>query len=330
MKTCFITLLVLGVGGCLSRAATDPGGATPTGLAMSSFPIGTYTRCAQGTHNPSGNNFVNVSGFQQDAVLTLSQSGTTVTSTYVDQNGLTQSVNFSTMTGTAATVAQRGQVIPGFSSLCVVGPGRESRYPASMTVNSGVLNYNAGTVFVTLTGRLQSDAGECGRLSQPGASFWLLCEDRQEGAPPAVDAGPPPAMQLPVGEFKCSTQIETYALVNGINRYVAGGASGVLTLAQDGAKLTVQYAGDSSLAGTLRLVASSATTANAEPGQTLSAPCMVPARTGLPSATPEPLPVAAGSLTFIDSTLFLSFAGTTAAGSSCPGARVAGTVICAR
>jgi hypothetical protein len=65
-------------------------------------------------------------------------------------------------------------------------------------------------------------------------------------------------------------------------------------------------------------------TANAEAGQILMAPCMVPTGTH----PPEPLPIAAGALAIIDSTLFLSFAGTMAASSSCPGAQVAGSVIC--
>lgn len=113
MKRCFITLLALGVTGCLSGALSDPSGTPPTDLGATSFPIGTYTNCAQGVHNPSGNVFLNVAGFESGGVLTLAQSGTTVMSTYVEQNGGAQSVSFSTTTGTSATVAQKGQVIPG-------------------------------------------------------------------------------------------------------------------------------------------------------------------------------------------------------------------------
>jgi hypothetical protein len=49
---------------------------------------------------------------------------------------------------------------------------------------------------------------------------------------------------------------------------------------------------------------------------------------GRPSRTAEMLPIAAGSLTMIDSTLFLSFAGAMADSSSRPGAQVAGSEIC--
>src|SRR5260370_10058140 len=106
MKTCFVTLLTLVVTGWQHAGAAG-------------FPIGTYTSCAQGAHNPSGNEFLKVAGFQDGARLTLAQSGTTVTSTYVNQDGLTQSLSFSTTTDTLATIARTGQVIPGFTSLCV-------------------------------------------------------------------------------------------------------------------------------------------------------------------------------------------------------------------
>src|SRR4051794_21731116 len=96
------------------------------------FPAGTYKRCAQGIHNPSGNEFLNDAGFQDGARLTLAQSGTTVTTTYVDQNGVTQSLSFSATTDTVATITQKDQVIPGFTSLCVAGPGKETRQQASL------------------------------------------------------------------------------------------------------------------------------------------------------------------------------------------------------
>src|SRR5262249_20783916 len=98
MKACLITLLALAVAGC--RPTSLPERRVPPGTI--DFPIGTYSNCAQGVRNPTGNLFVNVAGFQSGAVLTLAQSGTTVQSTYVDQNGATQSVNFSTTTGTSA------------------------------------------------------------------------------------------------------------------------------------------------------------------------------------------------------------------------------------
>ena len=317
VRTCFLSLIASGVMSCQSRPLLD-------------FPIGTFTSCAQGAHNPSGNAFMNAAGFQVGARLTLTQSGATVTSQYVDQNGLTQSLSFSKQTPTLATIGRKGQVIPGFSSLCVVGPGNTTRYPASMTVTAGALTYNSGTVFLTLTGDLRSNAGACGTLSQSNASFWLACEDRQGGSVRSVDAAKAPAAQLPAGQYSCSTQVETLGHMDGQNQYVTGGATGTLTLTKDGAKVITQYSGDAALTGTLRFTATTPTTASAEAGQNLMAPCTIPKGTGQLGQKPELAPIAAGSLTMIDSTLFLSFAGTMAERSSCPGAQVAGSLICSR
>lgn len=316
-KTWFITLLAL------AASAFQSG-------IVSRFPTGRYVSCAEGAHNPSGNNFLNTSGFRDGAVLTVAQSGTTVTASYVDDSRLSQSLSFSPTNGTTATLARKRQVISGFTSLCVQGPGNEKRNSASMTVGNGILTYDAGSMFLALTGDLHSDGGACGALSQQRASFWIVCHDREGGAVPAIDVARSPATHISGGEYSCATQLDSFASIGGRNHYVAGGATGTLAVNVDGANVTGRYSGDRSLAGTLRFRASTATTAIAERGQTLMAPCMIPDGTGVSSQTPEPIPIATGALTLTDSTLFLSFAGATAAGSSCPGAKVAGTLICAR
>src|SRR6185295_1707776 len=112
MKVCLVTIVslgaALGVDGCTSEPSRPVDG----------FPVGMYTRCAQGVYNPSGNAFVNAAGFESSAMLTLAQSETDVVSMYVDQNGTTQSLGFSATSSTSATLAGNGQVIPGFTSLC--------------------------------------------------------------------------------------------------------------------------------------------------------------------------------------------------------------------
>jgi hypothetical protein len=335
VKTCFgtglafVTLLVF-ITGCQSRALSDPNDPPPDEIGAAGFPVGKYTRCAQGEHNPSGNQFLNDAGFQDEARLTVTQSGTNVALTYVDQNGLTKSLTLAMKTQTLATIIQKGQVIPGFKSLCVLGPGKEGPYPATMTVTAGALTYDRGAAFLTVTGDLRSSAGECGALSQSQASFWLACEDRQGGAVPSVNTRAARVAQLPAGHYSCSTQVETLREVNGRKQYVAGGATGRLTLTKAGARVTAAYSGDPSLAGTLRFTATTLTTANAEAGQTLMAPCMTTAGTDRGPRTPQVVHIAAGSLSMIDSTLFLSFTGTMGDSSFCPGARVAGSLICSK
>jgi hypothetical protein len=283
----------------------------------------TYTHCASGLYNPDGNVFLNSAGFQDGAVLTLARGGTSLTATWVDQNGLTSAFDFSAAAG---TLGRMGDEMSGFSALCVMGPGNETFHPARMTVDAGVLTEDGSAVFVTLTGRLVADAGACGMPSAP-ASAWIVCRDRSEGAlPPAGDGGA--ASWLAAGRYSCHSQVESYQLAGGIGQYVGSGGSGALTLTREGAGLTADYAGDTSLAGTLRLQPTTAVTARAGGGQTLTTPCTVPI--GMAGGPPDTLPVAAASLSAAGSSLFLSFTGTMGATTACSGAQVAGSIICAR
>jgi hypothetical protein len=324
MKTLFIPLAVF-IASCSSSALPRES----TDLGMIAFPLGTYTSCAQATLNPNENVFLDVGGFQSGAAaLTLTQSGTTLTSTYVDQNGLAQSLRFSATSSSSATLAAPAQLVPGAAGICVTGPGSEHHYPALMNVTAGALTYDAGAAFITLSGELHADGGTCGALASP-ASFWILCEARQGGAVPVSMAAAPPVPQLAAGPHSCTAELGFHGSVNGTDEYATGGGSGTLTLTQKGAELNAQYSGDASLTGALRFTATTATTANAEAGQTLETPCLLPISSG-PSPSPEALPIAAGSLAVVGSTLFLSFSGAMPAGSSCPGAHVAGSVICSQ
>jgi hypothetical protein len=327
-KNSFAILLAMQVAGCQAGTLTEPASAQSRDLGAARFPGGTYKTCAQGEHNPDGNIFLNTAGFESDAVLTLSQTGAAVKATYVDQNGSSQSLNFTAVTAESAALAQPAQVSTGLSGLCVKGPRSSAPYPATMSATAGAMTYNNGTVFVTLTGGLVSEAGECGRLSQPDAAFWLVCAERVGG--PLRAGGPPPlpAAPLPAGKYSCRSQVESSAQVNGIRNVAGGGGTGTLTLVQDAAKVSAAYAGDSYLVGTLRFGLTTSTTAGAEAGQTLQTPCTIPMGGGIPSLTPRPLPVAAGSLSLVGSKLFVSFTGTM--GSSCVDAQVAGTLICSR
>jgi hypothetical protein len=327
-KNAFAILLAVQVAGCQARALVEAAGAQSRDPGAARFPSGTYTTCAQGEHNPDGNIFLNTAGFESGTVLTLSQSGTTVNATYVDQNGSSQSLRFTTRSATSASLAEPAQVRAGLLTLCVRKPGAAAPYPATMSVTAGAMTYNADTVFVTLTGSLVSEAGECGRLSQPDATFWLACDGRAAGRLAAGDAAAPPATQLPVGRYSCNSQIESYAPFNGIRNVAGGGATGTLTLAQDTAKASATYAGDSYLVGTLRFGLTTSTTAGAEAGQTLLTRCTIPMGRDIPSPTLQPLSIAAGSFTLVGSKLFVSFIGTL--GSSCADAQVAGTLICSK
>src|SRR5262245_58077373 len=102
----FLILLAVWVADCQAQTLTELAARSSSGLQVARFPSGTYTTCARGEHNPDGNIFLNTAGFESGAALTLSQSGATVKATYVDQNGLSQSMNFTILTATSAALAQ--------------------------------------------------------------------------------------------------------------------------------------------------------------------------------------------------------------------------------
>jgi len=99
------------------------------------------------------------------------------------------------------------------------------------------------------------------------------------------------------------------------------GGTGTLVVTQDDARVSGAYTGDASLGGTLRFALTSSTTARVETGQALQTACTIPMGRGIPSPTPQPLPVTAGLLTLVGAKLFVS---------SCANARVAGTLICSK
>jgi len=322
----FLSLASLASLGCSSVVSTSPSDA---------FPVGTYTRCAEGARAVSPGWSESGAGFlSDDAVLTVERSGSTLTATYVDENGKTSTFDFARTTSTSATLTSTGETVSGFSGSCTEGPGDSWLYPALMSTTAGALTYDEGTVFVALEGTiLPGGMGSCGGGPAPG-SFWLVCDDLQGGAPsPEPAPAPPPATQLSPGPYPCASLIAMYDAVGATTDDAVSGGEGTLALTQTGAEVTVAYSGDPSVAGTLHLTSTTSTTAIAAADQTLTAPCTVPFSTVTgagPSPTPVTLPISAGSLALVGSTLFVSFAGTMDASSSCPGALMAASLICSK
>ncbi len=173
---------------------------------------------------------------------------------------------------------------------------------------------------------MRGDGGPCGTTSSPG-SLWFLCEDDLDGAPSPATTAPPSIAQLPVGEYACASEVTMFDPGEGIGYGAI--ADGTLTLTQTGPEVTAEYSGDAFVAGTLYLLATTATTASVEASQSLSASCTVPTSPGTASSL-MPAPITAGSLAVAGSTLFLSFEGTMDTSSSCPGAWLAGSLICSK
>jgi hypothetical protein len=332
----FVTaLLALGGGaGCGSRiASVPPGSDAGGGSTANTFPVGTYTNCAQGSHTQSGP-FLNVAGFESGAALTLTQNGTTVTAAYVDENGAQSTFDFSAATSTYASLASPTQSGAVSAGQCVHGPGNVGNYPAKLTANEGTLTYEANTAFVTLVGTLEADAGSCGPLSAPG-TFWIACGGGPDAPPPPPSNGGTGVgfPQLPLGSYACVSQVEAHDGAQTNGAYVSsGGESGTLTLSQSGPQVSAEYDGDKAIAGTVLLSATTSDSAIAHTGQSMNTPCLVPIDPsgGLPPPTPAPLSVGAASLGVFDSTLLMPFYGTMGDGATCSGAQMAGSLICTK
>lgn len=312
-----------GAGGAAGAAAAGDAGA---GAGATRFPTGTYTTCAEGLYD----NILNAAGFEDGATLDVAQDGGALTATYVDQSGATSTLGFTLTSSTSATLAGTAQITAGFSVQCVHGPGNVGTYPAVMDATAGALTVAGGTMFLTVTGTVHGDAGSCGPQSAP-ATFWVVGADGPAAEPSADTTTPPPATALP-GVYTCNSQVETRYESDGTKQFVAGGGQGgTLEVAQDGATLTANYAGDTGIAGTLRFDPATETTAiaTAAAHQNATTPCEVPIGAGsAPPQTSGTLSVAAASITAVGPTLFLSFAGAMDASSACTGAQKAGSVIC--
>jgi hypothetical protein len=307
---------ILAVAGCGSGAGSDH--TTP----VPQFPVGTYSTCASGEAGQDSKWFANASGFEPGATLTVSQSGSTVTAKYLDFNHVTTTFDFEVTAPTSARLATGGVTFTNLAGMCVQGPGDFTSHPATLTANVGTLFYASGTALLSVTGTEAGNLGSCGEQSEPKA-LWVVCGDGPT-APPS-DATASTGASFPVGTYACVSDMEAYQG----GEIVGTGAQGKLTLTQTGSVVTAKYSGDTSLEGTLNLDVASDTSATAAAGQSMATPCTVPLAAGQ-NQTAEPMPVTAASLLVDGSTLLLSFAGTMGAGTSCAGAREAGTLYCSK
>jgi hypothetical protein len=310
--TLALSPFVLAVAGCGSGAGTDRTSPVPQ------FPVGTYSTCASGFAGPTGNVFPNPTGFEAGATLTVTQSGSTVTATYVDFNHVSTSFDFEVTAPTSGRLAAGGQTVKTLIGQCVLGPRQFASFPTTLTANVGTLTYASGTALLSVEGTV-AGKGACGEHSEPSKTFWVVCGDGPT-APPSETTAPTGA-SLPVGTYSCQSQVE--AEQN--NEFSASGDHGTLTLTQTGSVVTAKYSGDWALEGTLDLDVTSDTSATAASGQSMATPC--PAG---PYQSPEPMPVTAASLVVDGSALLLSFAGTMGASAPCAGALEAGTLYCSK
>jgi hypothetical protein len=139
---------------------TDDAGAQANDAATgeSTFPLGVYGNCVQTVNQGASSASLPTGG-----TVALSSSGSTLVAMLSDYS---VSIDFAPTSGTTATLAPN-QSVPGPWASCgggvspsggIADPGPG---PGDFEPNSGVLNYDANTLFVSLVGNIVPQADDC-------------------------------------------------------------------------------------------------------------------------------------------------------------------------
>jgi hypothetical protein len=284
----------------------------------------TYSHCIEGLLDSTFSNIVlSYSGPQQGDVVSVTQRGASVVVETVDQNHVQRSFDFEPSSPASARLAPSGQSAPGFTTLCVTGPGQFGGVRAEFAASAGTVAYDEHALFLSLTGVVRDvETSACGVQSAP-ADFWISCDESSE-APPASRDGE--LTRVRDGTYECRSQVSTHAhLDDGSDQLVASGGSGDLVISRRGAEVSATYTGDATFSGALRFVAIADDTATGGADQRVEAVCDVP----ITSAPPQPLAgmsVRATALEVAGDTVFVSVLGTMSR--DCLGADKAVELVC--
>jgi hypothetical protein len=277
---------------------------------------GTYDRCVTAGGDTLGSD--------PSAALTIAGSGGDARATYADANG-TVAFDVAAFAAEAGRLAAPATVTDYGFAQCAVGgdgsglPPDPASYPTAFTSTAGTLVTTAGTAFLAATGTETGSFGSCS--TDAAATYWLSCSGGPD-VPPTAEAGAPPA--FPTGTYACTSGITLDG--SAVSENLAG--SGTLTLVASGDGISATYGSDTFLSGAAAFDATSATTAVAVAGQTLSAYCSALTPQAQPVA--QPFAVTAGALIVDGATLFLAFVGAGSATSSCPVTSFTGALVCTR
>ncbi len=277
-------------------------------------------------------------GFDPNGTLTLTPQGSALSVAYDDEYGAHDTFLFDPTTGTTAALAPGGAVADGYNAICVLGLGESAGVPATLSATTGTLDDVSGTLFLTLGGTAAgSQAGVCSVGPLPG-NAWFICGGGGPSTLPGAGAPAPPdtgGPELLAGTYSCSSQLMTYAMMDGVDAIGGAGASGTLTVTQSGSAVTAAYTGDTFLSGAVDFSLVSSTSAHVVQGQTLQTTCEVSFAMGPPPPDPPAtLSLAAGSMVLEGQTLLLMYSGTMTSTPSlptlCPGALKMGTLLCTK
>ncbi len=287
---------------CSSNTASA--GTTSTGL--NGFPLGAYDSCFSNTflEAPGGGG-----GGGHGGAIVLTQDGSALGVTFGGDGG--DSFEFTQTADNSATLPA-GQGLAGVKLVC----GELEGAPTVVKLASGSLTYNAGTLFLSVSGTAEpADAGQ--DCTNPGgqATFVVTCSNdvvADGGASGAYSGTGMPGSEF-VGVYECSSAGNQFR--PGLDSL--SGGSGTLAITRKGNLLTAAYADDPFVTGSLNFVA---TTNNAAVPATANETMQVACSGGPVSA----VPVSSSTLTTDGSSVVLSFAGI-----GCGGSEMRVSLLCA-
>jgi hypothetical protein len=268
-------------------------------------------------------------GFIAADAIGLQQHGDVVTATFIGQNGSTQA-QFDATTSTAATlndsstpalagslVYSSGALFASFSGMAPSGSGSSS--PVTSWVACATFGGQIGTIAAASVGADMFPVG-----------LYTSCD---EGVMPTASTVPPPSSLA--GHYTCQEFVDAYGMTSTFT-YFNGSHEGIgtLVIAGSGGALTAQYeeeSGGSVLGvGNIGFAAVSDSAATLATEQSLTMSCLTPTLYDgpTPSQVPQTLPLTAGALTIVGSTVMVSAMGTMGSTSVCPGQLTSVTLVC--
>jgi hypothetical protein len=271
-RVSFAAALLSALPGCNS------GGATPN-----AFPLGSYGNCAiTGPFAAAGEDTVALS--QAGSMLRMSEAG--------DGGTLAGSLEFVPVQEHYATLAG-GQQLTDIPTDC----GNAFQF-STMDLTSGSLGYNAGALFVSVTGTVEPvDTGFCSGPGGPNV-FLLTCGDDGPVATAAASAAQHGGSSGDpfVGVYDCRAETEEFSSAVHVS---ASSGPGTLTVTHAGSLLAASYAGDPTVQGSLDLAPmnDALAVAPASPNDAIEVSCFVPAPAGPPQSMMGRLPISSGAMT---------------------------------
>jgi hypothetical protein len=306
---------------------TNEGGSTDDGGA---FSWGTYSDCqwllTAGTFESSSSPatltlgpICDGSGCSASSVVGSFRSGQT-----------TASVTLSITSDTSAALSGAGQGFSGEWGYCGGGAVQEdgggvaiadpAPAQATLSLTSAELTIDQGVAFLQLEGPVVDVQGSPGCTPDvppsSGVTALLVCDvSNGNGVGNAPAPTTAASSRFVTGAYDCTSTAVSVVSYQGVEDHSSVAGSGTLALTANGTRLEAIYSGDTNANGTLDFVATSDSSANPVPGQSITVGCgAIDPTTDQQVSAPTSGAVTAAAMTTDGTTVYLTFLSKTSGG----------------